>query len=312
MSFSAETKNQLARILPGRRCCRQTELLALLRSGAVSRRNAEHTGQKVLLQFGTEHAAVARKVVALLRQESSLAVQVGVCRGGRVRKRGRYRVLLGGERELLRTLRRWDRAGDPRPGGRPDGGLFRCGGCWRAYLRGAFLGAGSISSPGGEYHLEVQVRDGEGARSLLEGMERSGLSGRTGRRRGRVFVYLKGSEEIATFLSTVGAHQQRLAFENVRILKDLRSQVNRSVNCETANLSRVVNAGVRQCEAIDRLDRDGSLERLAPALREVARLRREFPSASLQELGEMMDPPCSKSAVNHRLRKLEWLADKRQ
>ena len=115
-----------------------------------------------------------------------------------------------------------------------------------------------------------------------------------------------------TFLNVIGAHKKLLEFENIRILKDLRNRVNRSVNCETANLNKVVNTGVRQLEAIHAIDRAMGIEKLKPNLREVARLRLEFPSSSLKELGEMLDPPISKSAVNHRLRKLEEIADKLQ
>jgi hypothetical protein len=113
-----------------------------------------------------------------------------------------------------------------------------------------------------------------------------------------------------TFLNVIGAHKKLLEFENIRIIKDLRNRVNRGVNCETANLTKVVNTGVRQLEAIHTIDRAIGIEKLKPTLKEAARLRLEFPSSSLKELGEMFEPPISKSAVNHRLRKIEDIADK--
>lgn len=111
-------------------------------------------------------------------------------------------------------------------------------------------------------------------------------------------------------LSLMGAHNALLNFENVRIVKDMRNQVNRLVNCETANLTKTVNAAMRQVESIKYVVSVMGLEKLSPSLRQVAELRLEYPEISLKELGEMLSPPVGKSGVNHRIRKLEMLAEK--
>jgi hypothetical protein len=127
-------------------------------------------------------------------------------------------------------------------------------------------------------------------------------------RRGSYAVYLKGAEPIVTFLALVGAHRALLRTEDVRILKEMRNDVNRLVNAETANLQKTAAAAAEQVEAVRRLERAGVLESLPPALREIAGLRLEYPLASLRELGELADPPLTKSAVYHRIRRLEELA----
>ncbi len=188
--------------------------------------------------------------------------------------------------------------------------MFKGDCCYRAYLRGAFLGAGSVSNPEGDYHLELTSHNASNAYFILKAMERFGLEAKINKRKGRFVVYHKGSDDIVTFLNVIGAHKKLLEFENIRIIKDLRNRVNRGVNCETANLTKVVNTGVRQLEAIHTIDRAMGIEKLKPTLKEAARLRLECPSSSLKKLGEMFEPPISKSAVNHRLRKIEDIADK--
>jgi len=124
-------------------------------------------------------------------------------------------------------------------------------------------------------------------------------------------VYIKEGQDIVDFLNVIGAHHALMEMENIRILKDMRNQVNRIVNCETANLEKTVNASVKQVEYIRYLEDTAGLQNLPAGLREIARLRLENPEASLSELGKMLTPPLGKSGVNHRLRKLENIAANR-
>ena len=136
------------------------------------------------------------------------------------------------------------------------------------------------------------------------------LQAKISQRKKSYIVYLKESEQIAAFLNIIGAHRTLLEFENIRVIKDMRNKVNRLVNCDTANLKKSVEASLRQIKQIKLIEEKIGLNKLPPRLREIARLRLENPDSSLKELGEMLDPPVGKSGVNHRLRKIEAIAEK--
>ncbi|WP_312712079.1 DNA-binding protein WhiA, partial [Proteiniclasticum ruminis] len=179
----------------------------------------------------------------------------------------------------------------------------------KAYIKGSFLGSGSVSNPEKAYHLEFVVNSLELAEELKELINSYGLTSKVIARKNSHIVYLKEGEQIVDILSIIGAYNSLFEFENVRIVKDMRNNVNRLVNCETANLSKTVNAAVRQVESIKLIEKEIGLGRLSKPLRDIAELRIEYPDESLKELGEMLNPPVGKSGVNHRLRKIEKIAD---
>ena len=179
----------------------------------------------------------------------------------------------------------------------------------RAYIRGAFLGGGSISNPEKTYHLEFVTHNLDYANELSKLINEYGLSSKVIQRKSSYVVYIKEGEQIVDLLNIIGAHSSLLELENIRIMKEMRNNVNRLVNCETANLSKTVNAAVRQIESIKLIQREIGLNRLAKNLREIAELRLEYPDESLKELGAMLNPPVGKSGVNHRLRRIEKIAE---
>ena len=172
------------------------------------------------------------------------------------------------------------------------------------------MGGGSVNDPGGTYHLEVITGNERQAADICRLMEGFGLEARVSNRKKWLVVYLKESDQIVKCLNLMGAHSALLEFENARVVKDMRNRVNRLVNCETANLNKTVNASLRQTENILFIARNLGMDKLPPSLREVAELRLSFPDASLKELGEMATPPLGRSGVNHRLRKLDKIAEK--
>jgi DNA-binding protein WhiA len=181
--------------------------------------------------------------------------------------------------------------------------------CAVAYLRGAFLGGGFVADPHGDFHFELTAESEQLAEDLVKLMSRFEIDARVAQRRGTYAVYLKGAEPIITFLALVGAHRALLRTEDVRIVKSVRNDVNRLVNAEIANQAKTVEAALSQIEAIELLEATRGLENLPPALQELAMLRVENPEVSLRELGELADPPLSKSAVYHRVRRIEELAE---
>jgi DNA-binding protein WhiA len=181
----------------------------------------------------------------------------------------------------------------------------------KAYLRGAFLAGGSISNPeGGNYHLEIITNDIILAEDISKLLNKFDLKAKISTRKNFHVVYMKESEHIFEFLALIGAHQALFDFENIRIIKDMRNQVNRIVNCETANLNKTVDAAVRQLENIKLIQQTIGLKALPENLLEVANLRLQYPDSSLKELGEMMVPKVGKSGINHRLRKIDEIAEK--
>jgi DNA-binding protein WhiA len=181
--------------------------------------------------------------------------------------------------------------------------------CRKAWLRGAFLGGGSINRPEVEYHLELVTQNEGFAGTLATALKSFGLAVGVTTRKQDFVVYMKEGDAITSFLSIVGAHEALLEFENVRIVKGMRNQVNRLVNCETANLAKTVNAAVRQIEGIRRIISRRGLDSLPRSLQEVAELRLANPEATLQELVEAFDGKISRSGMSHRLRALEQMAE---
>ncbi|HOO13287.1 MAG TPA: DNA-binding protein WhiA, partial [Bacillota bacterium] len=146
----------------------------------------------------------------------------------------------------------------------------------------------------------------EDLKELINGF---GLNSKIVERKGSFVVYVKEGEQIVDLLNIMGAYSALLKFENTRIYKDMRNNVNRIVNCETANLTKIINASVKQIENIEYIRDTVGLGSLPPNLREIAELRLNYPDASLKELGQMLTPPLGKSGINHRLRRIEELAE---
>lgn len=310
MLFSTRAKHELARIVPGRACCRRAELAGLLLALGAGAEGAGNTKPGDTAPAGaapgsspgpvavsTENAGTARKLLQLLKRELGATGRVEIRRRRRLRKALAYAVDV--PRPLLAAF--WNGFDWP--------GMDRRACCQRAFSRGAFLGAGFVSSPNRGYHWEVALPTPEAAERLTATLAALGVPARRHPRRRATVVYLKDAECIAAWLRLAGAHAALLGFENVRAARAMRGQVNRLVNAETANLQKVAATGVRQAEELREIRDRLGLERLPPHLRALARLRLDHPEASYEELGRLLSPPVQKSAVSHRFRRLHQLAE---
>lgn len=306
MSFATQVRGELARLNAERLCCRKAELAALLvLNGSLQEEEAK---LKLVAEF--ENAATARKAFLLIKDLYALSASVSSEEKRRFRKTRVYLVksdLDEASSAMLRELGLVNANGQFKP--RIKWKLLTRNCCKRAYLRGVFLSRGFISRPEGNYHLEIVLHDPTMADELQKLMARLDLEARQTERKNSQVLYIKEAESIVDFLRTVGASKALLDFENVRILKSMRNNVNRQVNCETANLVKTVDASVRQIASIKQIVDSHGWDGIPPGLRNLAQLRLEFPDSSLKELGEMMVPPLTKSGVAHRMRKLEDLAD---
>ena len=174
----------------------------------------------------------------------------------------------------------------------------------KALTRGIFLGSGSVNNPENKYHLEIILSNKRNAQIIKGLLEKMQIHLKELERKNGYSLYIKEGEEISKFLAFIGANSSVLKFEEIRVIREIKNNVNRKVNCETANLNKTINASVKQIEAIKKLKATGKFKNLSTNLKEVANLRLENPDASLVELGQMLENPIGKSGVNHRLNQL--------
>lgn len=314
MSFTLDVKEQLLHINTSKTCCRRAEFLAFLRmSGNV----ALAGGGKPGLLATTGSPGVARRYFKLVKEVWGLRAEILMRDSRHFKKNKIYTLRIPPQEEVKQILALLAEIPDGNPwnAGQDVGHatmlkqVFPSSCCRRAYLRGAFLGSGFISDPKRAYHVELVCQDIYQAHFLLALADSYQLGLKLSERKGRFLVYGKGAEQVSDFLNVIGAHGALLELENVRVIKDTSNNLNRIVNCDTANMDKAVEAAQRQVRAIRRLIAAGRLTELSRALQETAAVRLEHPELSLIELKEHFDKPISKAGLYHRLQKLERLAD---
>ncbi|MDQ0233390.1 DNA-binding protein WhiA [Metabacillus malikii] len=305
MSFASETKKELTN-LELKPCCLKAELSALIRmNGSLSFSN-----RAILVDIQTENAAIARRIYTLIKKQYDVSVELLVRKKMRLKKNNVYIVRLKEmAKEILEDLSILEEGFSIVRTISTSLVKKKC--CKRSYIRGAFLAGGSVNNPEtSSYHLEIFSLYKEHNDSLCELMNTFDLNSKTLERKKGFITYLKEAEKITEFLNVVGAHQALMRFEDVRIVRDMRNSVNRLVNCETANLNKTIGAALRQVENIKYIDEKIGIEALPDKLREIAKLRVEYQDVTLKELGEMVSSgTISKSGINHRLRKLDQIAE---
>ena len=319
MSFTGKVKQELSRQIPAARHCRAAELASLLFfCGRVER--AENGERFLVIQ--SEKEVVCETAGQLMTRLFHLTEGELIREDHAAKKTARHILRVpGGIRtdEILRATGLAPAEADPSPEADVASerrGLVYEGSavpekscCRKAALQGAFLAAGTMSDPERSYHFEIVCNAEETAAATAQLI--CSLGARASfTRRGRSWpVYVKEGGRIADVLSLMGAHVSMMDFENARILREVRGGINRKVNCETANIRKTADAAAQQIHAIRLLEKEGMLTELPGALDETARLRLQYPTATLEELGQLHDPPVGKSGVNHRLRRLSALAD---
>ena len=303
MSFASEMKNELTRIEVDDDCAK-AELSALIRMNG----NLSISNQQFVINVQTENAAIARRIFSLIKKCFGVEVELLVRKKMKLKKNNIYisRIKVKAK-EIL------DELGILQDGmfkQEIDKSILKNDICKRSYLRGAFLAGGSVNNPEtSSYHLEIFSLYEEHSADLTALMNQYELNSKQLERKKGYISYLKEAEKISDFL--IGGYQALLKFEDVRIIRDMRNSVNRLVNCETANLNKTVSAAMKQVESIQLIDKEIGIDNLPDRLREVARLRIDNQDVSIKELGEMVSTgKISKSGINHRLRKLNEMADK--
>ncbi|SHK54026.1 DNA-binding protein WhiA [Paramaledivibacter caminithermalis] len=308
MSFSSKTKNELVRKMFENKCCQFAEASSLLRmSGTIQLAGLN----RVNISVTTENPAIARLIFKLFKNKLGVNTEVLVKKNKVLKKGNTYVILITDATKVLQKLEIINFDNDSfNINYKLPKNLLKNECCKRAYLRGAFLGGGSVSDPEKTYHLEFVTHNEEFSKELCNLINSYNLKAKVILRKNNYIVYLKEGDQIVDLLNIIGAHNALLNLENIRIIKQMRNNVNRIVNCETANLSKIVEASIRQINNIQYIEKTTGFKVLPKNLREIAELRLKYKNASLKELGQMLNPPVGKSGVNHRLRKIEKIADK--
>ena len=295
MTFSYKVKRELAESMPNARHCRLAELAALVMMAGDTSGGS--------LRLRSENALTAERFAELVRKLFSTELNV---QDGELKRAGKtvYEAEAGpASGRIFEALKANSRL-------IPGGVLYQQPCCRRAFLRGAFLAAGSVSDPQKDYHLEIVAQDEERADIIARLFLNFNIDAKVIVRKNTFVVYLKDGESIVDVLNIIEAHVSLMEFENIRILKDMRNSVNRRVNCEAANIGKTIEASARQIEDINFIRERMGFEHLSEELRTTALLRLEHPDSSLTELGKLHERPIGRSGVNHRLQKLSDIADR--
>lgn len=311
MTFSVKCKGEMSRYPIADKRSVRVELSALIRTiGTISLKGFN----ELVVEFSTENSAISRRIFKIIKYLYGFNCKVIVKKSNRFKKHNKYTLITDKIHavEILRDTKIIDsdevnilelNFGVPNF-------VFDDASLMKDYLRGAFLGCGSINDPNRSYHLEMVTEKLGHAEGLEILMNEFDLGAKTIVRKQHYITYLKESSKIVDFLNITGAHKNLLELENIRVIKDIRNQVNREINCDNANLNKIVDASLRQKRCILKLKNLGLLDSLPDDLRSLAYLRLENEDASLKELGEMLEPPLGKSGVNYRFKKIESIAEK--
>jgi len=309
MSFSGSVKEELLGCIDNARHCRIAEVAAVL---AFDGEIVRLPSGGIDLRVSSENESLVRKYFTLLEKTFTMRNSVSI--DDRItKKNNRFVVELEEPESTVKILQAVKLLGNDRTPQVSDALVNQmvvqrnC--CRRAFIRGAFLCAGSISDPEKFYHFEIVCGSKAKAVQLMELIQSFEVDAKIVQRKKYYVVYVKEGAQIVELLGIMGAGVSLMNLENVRILKDMRNTVNRKVNCETANINKTVNAAVKQVEDILYIRDTAGLDSLPENLEETALLRLEYPQASLKELGALLSTPVGKSGINHRLRKICSIAN---
>lgn len=298
MSFASEIKKALCTKEYEKQCCIEAQLSALLAFGAGALKNK--------IRIKTENVYVAEHIFNLLR-----LVLGDECffRYDEARSpRGSHTITIE-DSEVCRLLLQKTHTHTDAVSIIPDKSVYKKSCCKSAFLCGAFLGAGSMSDPKKNYHIEYVTRNAPLADMLYELLLDSGISAKMTVRKNSFVVYVKDSEAIAELLGIMGAGVSMMEFYNIKIERELRNNINRVMNCDTANIDKTTAAARRHINAIKKVEKHIGFDKLPPTLAEIAELRVQNPELSLKELGELLNPTIGKSGVNHRLERICEMAE---
>lgn len=311
MSFSSDVKDELFRKNSSARHCQIAEIAAIVGTCGKIMISATDT---YMIRVSTENTLAARKYYVMLKQTFGIHPEIVIKGSDRPAKTNLYSIIVRKDQDARKMLQALKLIND-HDGLTDDFSLVNplliqqtC--CKRAFIRGMFLTAGSISDPNKFYHFEIVCANEDKATQLQGIINSFDLGAKLVKRKKNYVVYVKEGSQIVELLNIMEAHVSLMNLENIRIVKGVKNNVNRQVNCETANLNKVVAAAVKQTEDIRYIEQTVGLDSLDESLEELARVRLEHSDTPLKDLGQYLSQPLGKSGVNHRLKKISEIAEK--
>lgn len=308
MSFSSDVKNEIINQSGMTKKQRIAELLGMLCFGA----RISISSDEYRLKFSTENPRVARTFYLLIKNDCNIKSNLRVYKGA---KSILYFVTIDNTLDINDLFHTTGLLGTNED--ISDFLNFHISPKYvsdssekKAFIKGAFLGGGSVINPQKNCHLEFVTSHYRLSKDMEELLSQFGLSVKTAVRKSNYVLYFKNNSDVADLLTILGAYDSLMEYHNIKIMKDVRNSINRKMNCDTANMTKTIDASFKQVEAIKKLERLGILSTLSEQLQEIADVRMQYKELGLKELGEMLNPPIGKSGVNHRLRKLIEEADK--
>jgi len=309
MSFASDVRGELARTPMEDACCARSELTAaLLCANAITWRGRK----RYAVTLTASEASTVRRYFAMLKRFYGIIGQIRAVSGDTLNNQTRYQLVIPEEEAygLLQALELLEEGAlfDLRTLPADETVRYSC--CKKSFVRAAFTLCGAISHPDRDYHIEIAVPNEALAGFIARQLSVFEIEARVSLRKSKYVVYLKRAEDISDMLSLLGAAKAMMAFENVRVKKEVSNRVNRQLNCDNSNINRSMNAAEAQIRDIQYIDSELGLDKLPRTLRDMAYTRANNPEMPLAELGELMDPPLGKSGVNARLRRISAIAEK--
>ncbi|MBQ8964714.1 MAG: DNA-binding protein WhiA [Clostridia bacterium] len=309
MSFASDVRGELARTPMEDACCARSELTAaLLSANAITWRARKRDA----VTLTASEASTVRRYFAMLKRFYGIIGQIRALSGDTLNNQTRYQLVIPEEEAygLLQALELLEEGAlfDLRTLPVDETVRYSC--CKKAFVRAAFTLCGAISHPDRDYHIEIAAPNEALAGFIVQQLNAFEIEARVSLRKSKYVVYLKRAEDISDMLSLLGAGKAMMAFENVRVKKEVSNRVNRQLNCDNSNINRSMNAAEAQIRDIRYIDAELGLDKLPRTLRDMAYTRANNPEMPLAELGELMDPPLGKSGVNARLRRISAIAEK--
>jgi DNA-binding protein WhiA len=307
MSFSSDIKEELSRVsVHNSKCCQMAELTGYL----ITNCNIVKESDEFILRMSTENATVIRRVFNIFKSLFNI-IPITDIEKEKNFKENLYHLKIIDKFDLEKIFSNSLINIDLNLQIVIDdkGTIHDNECCTKSFLRGVFMGSGSITNPANMYHLEVVANNMQNAGYISETINNIGISSKIIKRKKDFVVYIKGGEAISDFLAGIGANKGTISFEETRVVKDFRNGVNRLNNCENANYDKTIDAALNQIEDIMTIKKYRKFEKLSMELKKIANLRLEYREATLKELGDLIEPKLSRSGVNHRFRKLEQIAE---
>ncbi len=306
MSFSAEVKNELSRVITHEDCCKMAELTGFL----ITNCNIVKEDENFVLRMSTENASAVRRVYNAFKSIYNIIPITNIEKEKNF-KDNLYQLKICDKNDLEKFFKNCLINIDTRLQIIIDdkGKIKEKDCCEKSFLRGVFMGAGSMADPNKMYHLEIAVNNMDNATFICEIMNNMDLNAKIIKRKKGYVVYIKGAERIADFLACIGSNKGILEFEQVRVIKDVKNRVNRLNNFENANLEKTIDTALMQIEDIMLIRKKRKFQKMPEPLKEIALLRLENRDDTFTELGEKLNPPLSRAGVSHRFKKIKEIAD---